>query len=60
MTYVGPIPPLESKISEYPNMSHSIVSPGDNEVIFVTHPPDGFDNLTLIVFDDFNPLQLLS
>lgn len=40
-------------------LSHDIPSPGNDKVIFVTHPADGLDNLRFIVFYDFNPLELL-
>jgi hypothetical protein len=33
--------------------------PCDHKVITITHPADGFDNLALIIGNDFNPLEVL-
>jgi hypothetical protein len=33
--------------------------PGNNEVIAVTHTPDSFNNLTLIIFYDLDSLEVL-
>lgn len=33
-------------------------SAGHNEVVVVAHPPHGFNDLVLIIGDDFNPLEL--
>lgn len=41
-------------------LSHDIPLPGNDKVIFVTHPADSLDDLRLIVLYDFNSLELLS
>lgn len=33
--------------------------PGDDKVVAVTHPANGFDDLRFVVFNDFNPLEIL-
>lgn len=41
-------------------LSQDLSSPGNDKVIFVTHPADGLDDLRLIVLYDFNSFELLS
>lgn len=40
-------------------LSYDIPSPGNDKVIFVTHPANSLDYLRLIVFYDFDPFELL-
>lgn len=37
-----------------------LFSPGNNKVISVAHPADSFDDFGLIVFNHFDPFELLA
>lgn len=58
--YVGPIPPLGRllvRLGEWWWVKGGV--PGDDKVVAVAHPANGLDDLRFVVFNDFDPLQIL-
>lgn len=59
-SYVGPMPPLDIRLARR-NLLYKCLSfsPCYNKVVAVAHSAHGLHDFTLVVFDDFDALQVL-